>query len=183
VIPGWFISITFKREYEGIGLSKTQIDELQEFHWNQNSSRLDVVDKPEDRRKMTQYLTQAMQIEVGNHERDMETIKMFRFNDEEVAQHRDGFGVLKPGAGAIKKFIAETFILSREAVEKDPGGFGQQAVDMTQAAAQSTLTFGWLCTSGNSRLKQVKVGRDYCRINLQITAMGVRRAKVAFSSG
>jgi len=110
---------------------------------------------------------------VGNKSRDRETIEMFRFNEAEVEQHRDGFGLSQSGVSGFKKLLVETFILSRESVENDPTQFGNQAVAKTLEVAESTATFGWITTSGNSRLDQVKVGRDYCRMNLKTTAMGL----------
>lgn len=162
-----------KREYEQQGLNAQHIDVLKEFHRHGNTSRLSIVNDAKAKTEMEYYLTEAMRIEVGDAGRDHETIAMFRFNDREMKQHRDGFGVAQVGASGLKKFMVERFILSREAVEKDPTDFGLQAVEMTANTAASTKTFGWLNTEGNSRLDQVKVGRDYCRINLKITAMGL----------
>lgn len=162
-----------KREYENKGLSQNQINRLSVFHGSQQISRLEIVNSPQHQQHMQHLLTKAMQIEVGNKNRDMETIKMFRFNDQEVEKYRDGFGLSQAGVSGIRKFIAENFILSRESVEKDPSAFGEQAVDIVRKTTGSTNTFGWLSTTGNTRLDQVKVGRDYCRINLKITAMNL----------
>ncbi|MFT6914812.1 MAG: hypothetical protein ACJAWL_001111 [Motiliproteus sp.] len=59
-----------------------------------------------------------MQIEVGDQERDHETIGMSRFNDEEVQKYRDGFGLSQAGLSGIKEFVVESFLLSRDQVEK-----------------------------------------------------------------
>lgn len=162
-----------KRNYTNQGLTEVEIRTLDKFHSQASHYSMSIVDAPKAKQEMERILTEAMQIEVGNKKRDHETIEMFRFNDAEVERYRDGFGVSQSGAGAIKKFVAETFFLSRESVEKDPTMFGEQAVEMTQKSAESTQTFAWITTPGNSRLDQVKVGRDYCRINLKTTAMGL----------
>lgn len=161
-----------KREYNGYQLDKTEIATLQKAHSTYSDYPLTFQDSPSAKAVLVKTLTQAMQIEVGNKQRDMETIEMFRFNDDEVRQHRDGFSVAQAGLSGVTKFIAETFFLDREKVEKDPTEFGQQAVEMTQKGAQSSNTFGWIATLSNTRLDQVKVGRDYCRMNLQTTMMG-----------
>jgi len=134
-----------KREYDGVGLNTQQKDQLLGFH--KRHGQLSFVDKAPKRAHMERILTQAMQIEVSNRQRDMETIKMFRFNDDEVAKYRDGFGVSQNG---ITGFI-----------------------ELTKKTAESTRTFGMLVSESNSRLDQVKVGRDYCRIDLQVAAMGL----------
>lgn len=162
-----------KREYNDQGLSNKQIEALKDFHWVGNRSRLTIKNNTGAKQQLENILTQAMQIEVGDPGRDRETLEMFRFNEQEVEKFRDGFGVAQAGLSGFKKIIVERFLLSRESVQKDPSSFGEQAVDMTRKITASTSTFGWLTTASNSRLDQVKVGRDYCRINLKITAMGL----------
>ena len=162
-----------KREYDGYQLSQSEISTLQNAHRKHSEFPLTVQDSLTAKAVLVKTLTQAMQIEVGNKQRDMETIKMFRFNDHEVRQYRDGFGVAQTGITGITKLIAETFFLSRVKVEKDTTEFGRQAVDMTRKIAESTNTFAWISTPNNTRLDQIKVGRDYCRMNLQTTMMGL----------
>lgn len=162
-----------KREYDNYRLSAAELNSLRGAHQGRSEYKLTVIDSPTDKSKMVKALIRAMQIEVGNTRRDMETIKMFRFNDDEARKYRDGFGVAQAGMSGLKKFVAETFFLSREQVEKDPTEFGQQAVDMTEQTSESTSTFAWLSSAGNSRLDQVKIGRDYGRMNLQTTLMGL----------
>lgn len=162
-----------KREYDNQRLTEAEIHTLQAFHGSHNSYPLSIVQSAEAKQQFEQILTKGMQIEVGDKGRDHETVGMFRFNDDEVKKYRDGFGVSQAGLSGMKKLIVENFILSRESVEKDPTAFGEQAVDLTRKAAASTATFAWISTPGNSRLDQVKAGRDYCRINLKTTAMGL----------
>ncbi len=162
-----------KREYSGYQLNKTEITTLQKTHAAHSEYPLTFQRSSSAKAILVKTLTEAMQIEVGNKQRDMETIKMFRFNDDEVRQYRDGFGTAQAGLTGITKFIAETFFLNRKKVEKDSTEFGQQAVDMTQKVTQSTNSFGWISTPSNTRLDQLKVGRDYCRMNLQTTMMGL----------
>ncbi len=162
-----------KREYSNEALSKQHTLSLQTFHAENSVSSFTLVDSNKAKQKMEQVLTQAMEIEVGNKARDEETIKMFRFNQQEINQYRDGFGVAQAGVTGFKKILIENIILSRESVEKDPTAFGEQAVEMTQKTAASTKTFGMMTTQGNSRLDQVKVGREYYRMNLKTTALGL----------
>ncbi len=162
-----------KREYDLTPLNQAQKKQLQNLYGNDTTSQLTLTNSTTAKHKLENILTQAMAIEVGNKERDAETINMFRFNEDEVKKYRDGFGVSQAGLSGFKKILVENFILSRESVEKDPTEFGEQAVEMTQKSAASTATFGWMSSPGNSRLEQVKVGREYARLNLTITAMGL----------
>lgn len=162
-----------KREYNRQALTQNQVSELTRFNTDNNHNPLTLVDSPAAKKQLEQVLTQAMQIEVGNKARDEETIKMFRFNQAEVEQYRDGFGTAQSGLSGLKRLLVENFILSRESTEKDPTEFGQQAVTMTQKTVESTATFGWITSTSNSRIDQINVGREYCRIDLKTNAMGL----------
>lgn len=161
-----------KREYDNSRLTNAQKSQLNNLPYALNS-HLKIIDSEEDNSYLQGMLTEAMRIEGDNKHRDLETIKMFRFNDEEVLQYRDGFGLAHSGVSGMKKIIAETFFLDRAVAEKDSTNFAKQSVDFTRSVAESTSTFALLTTKGNSRLHQVIAGRDYCRLNLTTTAMGL----------
>lgn len=162
-----------KRDYDTHTLTSEQVNELTRFSQQYNQFPLTLVDSAKAKKHLETVLTKAMKIEVGNPARDKETIKMFRFNEDEIRQYRDGFGTAQAGLTGIKRFLVENFFLSRQSTEKDPTEFGQQAITMTQKSAESTGTFAWISTPSNSRIDQVNVGREYCRINLKTTAMGL----------
>mgnify|MGYP003385727510 CR=1 FL=1 len=162
-----------KRDYDRVPLTTAEQQELTQFTQQTSDAELVFKSSPKDQQQLSQWLTKAMDIETGDRARDDETIAMFRFNDAEVAEYRDGFGLAQGGVSGIKKVVAETFFLSREKTESDPTDFGNQAVDMSQSQAQSAATFAWLTTKTNQRIDQLKIGRDYCRINLKTTAMGL----------
>jgi len=162
-----------KRSYDRTPLTPNEEQLLQAFHQKTSDAELVFKSSQQDQAQLTEFLTEAMAIETGNKARDEETIAMFRVNQAEIEKYRDGFGVAQTGMSGVKKIVAETFFLSREKLEKNPADFGKQAVDITHAAAESTATFAWLTTKSNQRIDQIKIGRDYCRINLQTTAMGL----------
>ncbi|PKF63434.1 twin-arginine translocation pathway signal protein [Psychromonas sp. psych-6C06] len=161
-----------KRSYDNSYLTGEQKLELKRLPFISNS-QLTIVDNEADNGYLQKVLTQAMRIEGTNKQRDLETIKMFRFNDQEIEQYRDGFGLAHSGVSGIKKVIAETFFLDRAKTELDPTQFAQQSVDLAREISESTSTFALLVSKENSRLAQVKAGRDYCRLNLTTTAMGI----------
>jgi len=162
-----------KRDYGHAPLTTAEQQGLMQFIQQTSNAELVIKSSPQDQTRLSQWLTEAMRIETHNQARDNETIAMFRFNDEEVEKYRDGFGIAQSGVSGLKKMVAETFFLSREKTEKDSTDFGNQAVDMAQSQTQSTATFAWLTTKDNQRIDQLKIGQDYCRINLQTTAMGL----------
>ena len=161
-----------KREYDNSRLTPVQKSQIQAL-FMAAQTRFTLVDSEAENTYLQQVLTEAMVIEGGSKARNLETIKMFRFNDQEVLQHRDGFGIEHSGVAGIKKFIIESLFLDREKAENDPTDFAKKSVEMTGSVCNSTSSFAWITTKGNSRLQQIKVGRDYCRLNLTTTAMGL----------
>jgi len=124
-------------------------------------------------KKLREIAVNGMKIETGNHDRDMETIKMFRFNQDEINKYKDGFGLAQSGVTGVKKFMIENLFLSRKSAQEDPTAFGKEAISVTKKQVDSTNTFGWLSTKNNNRLDQVKIGRVYERINLLATSLGL----------
>jgi hypothetical protein len=115
----------------------------------------------------------AMEIESLSKERDLETINMFRFNDDEIEKYRDGFGLAQNGTSTFMRFIIENFFISREDALKNPKSFGKSGTDLVKKQANSANTFGWLTTKNNNRIDQVKIGECYQRLNLIITSLGM----------
>ncbi|OUR96907.1 hypothetical protein A9Q84_11265 [Halobacteriovorax marinus] len=134
------------------------------FSYSKDDKQLEVLHK---------IMSEGMTIETGNHKRDMETIKMFRFNDQEVNKYRDGFGIAQTGKSGLVKKIVETLFLDRSSTEKDPSSFGKQAVTLTTDQANSASAYCWLLTDHNERIDQVLVGQVYNRINLIATKLGL----------
>jgi hypothetical protein len=161
-----------KREYDNSRLSVEQKSQLANLSFIAKS-QLTIIDSDKNNSYLQTMLPEAMRIEGESKQRDLETIKMFRFNDQEVQHYRDGFGLEHSGMGSLKKIFVETFIMDRQSTEKDSTQFAKQSVEIARSTSQSTSTFALLSTQGNSRLQQVKVGRDYCRLNLTTTAMGL----------
>lgn len=161
-----------KREYDNSRLLSFQKSQLQAIPMSKRAT-LTLHESESEVIYLRELLTEAMIIESNNKARDLETIKMFRFNDQEVEKYRDGFGLEHQGVSGIKKFMIESLFLDREKTEKDPTDFGKQSVDITRSICESSSSFALLITKGNSRLQQVNAGRDYCRLNLTTTAMGL----------
>ena len=49
----------------------------------------------------------------------------------------------------------------------------QSGLDMVTATAATGMAYVWLTTPGNSRAEQIMAGRDWVRLNLAATAIGL----------
>lgn len=134
---------------------------------------LQLVEDEKGRTAMADYLVKAMEIEESNANRSLETIAMFRFNDDEMKKYRDGFGLAQNGVTGVKKALAETFFLSREKAEADPAAFGKEGVKSVKNVVANNQHYAMLISPDNSRATQVKIGRLYNRINLLATSLGI----------
>lgn len=132
-----------------------------------------LLSKKQDTAELGGMLTEAMSIEEQNAQRNLETLAMFRFNDQEIAEYRDGFGLAQNGVTGIKKIVAENFFVTREQSYKDPASFGKEGVKLVEKVTSSTQNYGWISSHDNSRKTQVEIGRLYTRLNLLATSMGV----------
>ena len=163
---------TNRRNYDETPLSADQLSGLRDSFTDAGLT-LTVTDDAAQRNRVAQIMIDAMRIETAGKARDAESIAMFRFNADERARYRDGFGVAQVGITGIGRWIAETFFLSREDVENDSTSFGEQAVDLTSEQARSASALGWIVTASNQRLDQLATGRAYERLNLTATALGM----------
>ncbi|WP_205684925.1 Acg family FMN-binding oxidoreductase [Poseidonibacter lekithochrous] len=166
---------TNKRKYQNLKIDEKRIailkNELSKVL--DNDSSLKITSDKKKIQKLSEIVIEAMRIENQDKQRDLETIKMFRFNDSEVNQYRDGFGFAQNGKSGITKFLLENFFVSREDAQKNPHTFANEGLKITKDQALSTNTYAWLSTKGNSRLEQVKIGRVYAKLNLITTSLGL----------
>jgi len=126
------------------------------------------------RTAVAEICREAMAVETSSPERNRETANWFRFSDHEMRQRRDGFGIAQNGVEGPKKWIAETFILSRKRAADPKGAFAQGAVTQTEEQADSTATFVALISKMNTRLDQVVTGRAYARVDLTAARLGLK---------
>lgn len=129
---------------------------------------------PELLNKLGPMLGKAMKIETDDPERNKETVDIFRFSEEEAKRKRDGFTLANNGVTGLTRFFAETFFLgTREEAYATDSAFAREGVKMTYKQAESATAYGWIVSSSNTRLDQVKAGELYSRVNLLTAQMGL----------
>ncbi|KGY13013.1 twin-arginine translocation pathway signal protein [Vibrio tubiashii] len=161
-----------KTPYAAEAIPRQQLNYLNQTT-NNSTFQLRFVDAASDNGKMSDFLTRSMIIEEQNISRSLETISMFRFNDEEMVTQRDGFGLAQNGVTGTKRWITERLFISREQAEADPQSFGKEGIKLTQEVANNAPHFGLLISDSNSRLDQIKAGRIYQRTNLVTASIGL----------
>jgi hypothetical protein len=99
----------------------------------------------------------------------MESVALMRIGEAEVAANPDGIALLGPGIEAARAAGQ----LSREAFADPDGPAVRQMGAQYRAVIGSAMAWAWIVTPGNSRAQQLTAGRDWLRLNLAATAIGL----------
>lgn len=110
----------------------------------------------------------AWQVEAGTEAAHGESVELMRFGRAAVAASPDGISLWGPG---LEEAIAAGQ-LTRAAML--PGGAGHQVMVARYAPMlAATPAHVWLTTPSNTRAAQLAAGRDWLRVNLAATGLGL----------
>ncbi|MEP6067441.1 MAG: twin-arginine translocation pathway signal protein [Paracoccaceae bacterium] len=113
--------------------------------------------------------TDAFEIEFKTPRTYKESVDLFRIGHREVDANPDGLDF----TGAKFEALRLTGLFSREdAIDVNSITY-KSGLDMVRKIAQSGMAYVWLNTSGNSRAEQIMAGRDWVRLNLAATSIGL----------
>ena len=139
-----------------------------------HGSRIGGTVDPGEVAAMRAMAIEGMRVEMATPETAMESVRLLRLGREEVNRLPDGIDLASP---EVEDLLARG-VLSHEAVaaEMASGGEGpimEQMVAYTIAPMEATPAYLWQTTDGNARAQQIAAGRDWVRVNLAATAMGL----------
>lgn len=98
-----------------------------------------------------------------------ESVRLMRLGRREIEAAPDGIDI----GGPVPEALRLVGLLTRDTLA-DPGStaFGQMR-SMYRAILGSGMAYAWLATAGNTRREQLAAGRDWLRLNLAATALGL----------
>lgn len=111
----------------------------------------------------------AMDIEMRTYRTAKESIDLLRIGKAEIEANPDGIDLPGPLFEALDTFG----MMSREDMLDTSSTIFRQQMDAMREPFDTAMGFVWLKTPGNSRVDQIAAGRDYARINLAATAIGI----------
>ena len=139
-----------------------------------HGSRIGGTVDPGEVAAMRETAIEGMRVEMATPETAMESVRLLRLGREEVNRLPDGIDLASP---EVEDLLARG-VLSHEAVaaEMTSGGEGpimEQMVAYTIAPMEATPAYLWQTTDRNARAEQIAAGRDWVRVNLAATGMGL----------
>ena len=103
---------------------------------------------PERLRTIVELLVEAFAVETNTRRTYDETLRWFRFSDEEIVEHRDGLSLPANGTSGLKRWLAEKFVISRENWHSDRNR--KTAIDFFRDQAASARALLWLSSAENT---------------------------------
>lgn len=130
------------------------------------------IDQPDSADEIRMHRTianEAWRIELTTPRAMLESFKVLRVGQAEIAQHRDGLSMTDP----MVVWMSRLGLFDRsQAPGPDDFATISQIKDFGAKTA-STPGFLWMVSRGNDRTTQIDAGRAYARVQLAGTAQGV----------
>ncbi|BCH31886.1 hypothetical protein MesoLjLc_38160 [Mesorhizobium sp. L-8-10] len=111
----------------------------------------------------------AMQVELATPHTLKESVDIMRIGRAEIEANPDGIDL----SGPLLEGLAIAGMLSREAMLDPSSSVSQQQETVLKPNFDSAMAFLWQATPGNGRADQIAAGRDYVRLNLAATGLGI----------
>lgn len=112
---------------------------------------------------------QAHLVEMNTRAAYLESVEVMRLGRAEIEANPDGIDL----GGALLESMMALGLLTREGLREIGGTGWQTGVDMYEPIHASTPAHLWLKTAGNARADQIAAGRDWLRLNLATTGLGL----------
>jgi len=110
----------------------------------------------------------AWQIEATTPAAHLESVNLMRVGREAVAAQPDGISIYGPG---LDQAVAAGQI-TRDAMLPGRPGYAMM-VERYRPMLEATPAYVWLATSGDTRTEALAAGRDWLRVNLAATGLGL----------
>ena len=98
-----------------------------------------------------------------------ESVDLMRIGKEEINQSPDGIDM----SGAPMELMNKLGMLTREGMYEPKSVMNTSALDMFKAKFNTSMGYVWLTSANNSRMAQLRAGREYYRLNLLVSQLGL----------
>ncbi|MEM7319616.1 MAG: twin-arginine translocation pathway signal protein, partial [Pseudomonadota bacterium] len=119
--------------------------------------------------KLRDLTAKALEIEFETPRTYKESVDLFRIGKSEVEANPDGIDF----SGPMWEALHLTGLFSRKAAMDRDGFTYRSGLDMVRDTARTGMAYVWLISDTNSRYDQIVAGRDWVRVNLVATELGL----------
>jgi len=150
-----------KEPFEAKALSHTQIQELSSF--------AEIIEDIASVEKLREITKTAIHVEAHTHRTMKESVDLFRIGKSEINANPDGIDL----GGPFLETMALIGVLTRES-QLDTQSFAfKDFMKNYKAMLDTTPNYAMIKTRGNTRKEQIDAGREWVRLNLKTTEMGL----------
>ena len=111
----------------------------------------------------------ALAIEIETPRTYKESVDLFRIGKSEINANPDGIDF----SGPMFESLSVAGLFSRELALDTESSSYQQGVATVMSSIDTAMGYVWLVTKYNTRLDQLNAGREWLRVNLTTTSLGV----------
>ena len=111
----------------------------------------------------------AHEVEVRTPRTMQESVDLMRFGKTEIEADPDGIDM----GGAAFELMNITGMLTRENVGDPASVSFEQGLEIFDNMLHTAMGYVWLTSPGNSRVDQIIAGKDWIRLNLKATKLGL----------
>ncbi len=111
----------------------------------------------------------AMMTEATTYETMKESVDLMRIGRAEIEANPDGIDI----GGPFVEGLSTVGLFRREDLLDPTSSSFTQQLPILKEPFDTAMAFMWLVTPGNARKDQIEAGRDYIRLNLAATGLGI----------
>jgi hypothetical protein len=120
----------------------------------------------QDLRELTR---EAFRDEILDPQAYQESVDLMRIGRAEIEAKPDGISL----GGAFLEALSIVGVLNRKELADPTSSAFQVGLDMVDDQALTSMGFVWINTQGNGRREQISAGRNYLRVALHVTSLGL----------
>jgi len=98
-----------------------------------------------------------------------ESVDLMRIGRSEIEANPDGISL----GGPFLETLNIAGVLTKKTLADTKSSSFQIGIDMVEEAAMTSMGFVWVSTKGQDRISQIKAGRSYMRLALQVAENGL----------
>jgi hypothetical protein len=162
---------TNRGPYTSDKLSPVQLKGLQSIN-NISGLKMNIVQDAGNMKVLGDYAEKAAVIEAGVDSVMQESARIFRANEREKNQFRDGFSVEGQGTSGIMRHILQGAVTLFPSLNEGKAA-SKQFINSTTASVKSTPAYVLIISNDNSRVSQIRSGMLYSRLTLTAHLQGL----------